>query len=59
MPRLAYGGEAVLLKLQLLIDGGHDRGESATAALTDFLQQLVPAINQVMAESALSTDQIL
>ncbi len=58
-PRLSYGGEPALLKLQLLIDGRHDEGESTTAAMTDFLQQLVPAINRLMAKSATGSNEVL
>jgi hypothetical protein len=58
-PRLSYGGEPALLKLQLLIDGRHDRRESTVRALSDFLRQLVPAINQLTAKSVTDEDRIL
>ena len=47
MPRLAYGGEPVLLKLQVLTDvtGVDDR--QPPTKLTEFLQQLLPAVNRL------------
>ncbi len=42
-PRMSYAGQSALYKLHVLSDM---TGESALTGLTDFLQQLLPALNQ-------------
>ena len=55
-PRLAYGGEPVLLKLQVLTDVTSVDDQKSTSKLLDFLQQLLPAVNHVTSLPANSPD---
>ena len=47
MPRLAYGGEPVLLKLQILTDVTSLDDRKLPAQLAGFLEQLIPAVNHL------------
>lgn len=47
MPRLAYGGEPALLKLQVLTDVTSVDDRKTPTKLVDFLEQLLPAVNRV------------
>jgi hypothetical protein len=46
-PRIAYGGEPVLIKLQALTD---QLGESSVQGLAEFLSQMLPPVSELMAE---------
>ncbi len=45
MPRLVYGGEPVLLKIQVLVDDPLIETLDPSAIVVDFLQQLLPAVD--------------